>query len=72
MAGKSPSLMRVFGLVAGDLWKVVTGKRPSMREKREIGRDVQEQEVDTEHGKVVLRRTTIDEVEIRRGPNQET
>jgi hypothetical protein len=66
MAKKSQSLMRAFGLVAGDLWKVFTGKRPETREKKILRRDVREQEIDTPQGTVILRRTTTDEVELRR------
>jgi hypothetical protein len=56
--------MRALGLVAGDLWAVVTGKGAARGSKaRLVRRDVQEREVRTSSGPVVLRRTTIDEVE---------
>ena len=57
--------MRAFGLVAGDLWSAVTGK-PRKPEKTVLRREVEEQTRDTPDGKVVLRRTTIEEVEIKR------
>lgn len=59
--------MRAFGLLAGDFWKAVTGHRPAPpKEKRVLRRDVQEQEVQTPRGPVLLRRTTVDEVEVRK------
>ena len=60
--------MRAFGLVAGDLWSAVTGK-PRKPEKKVLRRDVEEQTQDTPEGKVILRRTTIEEVEVRRDEN---
>lgn len=59
-------IMRALGLVAGDLWKVVTGRRPAFRQGTVVRRDVEEREVPTADGKVVLRRTTVEEVEVQR------
>lgn len=59
--------MRVFGLVAGDLWSAVTGK-PRAPQKKVLRRDVEERTTDTPDGKVILRRTTIEEVEIKQPP----
>lgn len=65
---KETGLMRALGLVAGDLWKVIAGKRPGLTQKRVVRKAVQEHEVPMPEGKVVLRRTTVDEVEVRREP----
>jgi hypothetical protein len=67
MAPRDPSnvsIMRALGLVAGDLWAVFAGKRPGKKTTL-LRRDVQEREVATPRGTVLLRRTTIDEVEKR-------
>lgn len=60
-----PSLMRSLGLVAGDLWSAVTGK-PRKPDKKTVRHEVQEQARDTPDGKLILRRTTIEEVELQR------
>jgi hypothetical protein len=57
--------MHAFGLVAGDLWSAVTG-RPRKPAKKVVRHEVEEETRQTPDGKVVLRRTTIEEVEIRR------
>jgi len=56
--------MRSLGLVAGDLWSVITGKRTG-KKSQVVRHDVQEREVETPRGPLLLRRTTIDEVEPR-------
>ena len=64
MPGKQPSLMRSLGLVTGDLWSLVSGKKrkpPAVV----VRKDVQTQTVDTPQGPLTLKRTTIDEVEFR-------
>ena len=70
MPDKQPSLMRSLGLVTGDLWYLVSGKKrkpPPLV----VRKDVQTQTVQTPHGAVTLKRTTIDEVEFRKHPISE-
>ncbi len=56
--------MRALGLAVGDLWRTVTGAPPPVQ-RTEVRREVEEHEAETAAGRVTLRRTTIEEVEIR-------
>jgi hypothetical protein len=70
MAPRDPSkasILRALGLVTGDLWGVIVGKNLG-KKPQVVRKDVQEREVETPEGPVVLRRTTIDEVEERPRP----
>jgi len=60
----SKSIARSLGEFVGHLWFSVT--RDVTSEKHEVRRTIEEEERDTSVGKVTLRRTTIDEVEIDR------
>ncbi len=68
-----PSVMRHFGLALGDLWSVIrTGKartpaNPAARPPAQHAArsETSEEERDTPQGKVTLRRTVIEEIEIR-------
>jgi len=56
--------MRALGLVVGDLWRTVTGAPPPVQ-RTEVRREVEEREAETAAGRVTLRRTTIEEVEVQ-------
>ena len=73
MPEKHPSIMRALGLVTGDLWHTLTGKprkppapRPAGPQKQVLHTETTEEVRETAQGKVVLRRTVIEEVEVRR------
>lgn len=68
MPEKHPSIMRALGLVTGDLWHVLRGKpRKAPPPPKQVVRSETTEEVrETEQGRVVLRRTVIEEVEVRR------
>jgi hypothetical protein len=69
MPEKPPSIMRALGLVTGDLWHTITGKpRKPAPKKRVLRQETTEEVRQTEQGNVVLRRTVIEEVEVRRTP----
>ena len=62
--GASKSLMRSLGEFVGHITRAVkTDVTPDLRQRLEVRRDVQEAFADTPGGQVVLRRTTIDEIE---------
>lgn len=63
------SLMRSLGEFVGHVWKGVTSD--PAREKRVVNRDVEQETRDTPEGRVTLRRTTIEEMEIER-PKKES
>jgi hypothetical protein len=62
---QGPGIIRALGLLTGDLWSALTGKPRKPPQKTVLRHDVSEESRDTPDGKVVLRRTTIEEVEIR-------
>ena len=66
MSTKPPDkpLARSLGEFVGHLWHSV--RRDVSRDRREFRRTVEEEERDSPAGKVVLRRTTIEEIEIER------
>jgi hypothetical protein len=67
MPRKHPSIMRALGLVTGDLWSVLRGKPRQAPPPTQVLRSETTEEVrQTEQGRVVLRRTVIEEVEVRR------
>ncbi len=58
------SLMRSLGEFFGHISRAVkTDVTPDLRERLEVRRDVREAVADTPSGPIVLRRTTIDEIE---------
>ena len=70
MPEKHPSIMRALGLVTGDLWSTLTGRprkpaTPAGPKKQVLRTETTEEVRQTEQGKVVLRRTVIEEVEMR-------
>jgi hypothetical protein len=60
-----PSVMRGLGLALGDLWSVVKTGKTKPPKKHVVRQRVEEEEKDTPQGKVTLRRTVIEEIEIR-------
>ncbi len=65
--------MRSLGLITGDLWSLVSGKKrqppaPPPTPAVVVRKDVQTKTLDTPRGPVTLKRTTIDEVEFRNPP----
>jgi hypothetical protein len=68
---KDPSVMRALGLTLGDLWSVLrTGKAKGIVKKRVVRKDVEESERQTPQGSVTVRRTVIEEVELRPPPRE--
>jgi hypothetical protein len=62
------SLMRSLGEFVGHLWfaaRTDPSRYPDRR-KHELRREVQEEQGETPAGKVTLRRTTVEEVEVER------
>jgi hypothetical protein len=61
--------MRALGLVTGDLWSVITGRPRKKPPPRQTLRSRTTEEVRrTDESDVVLRRTIIEEMEVRRPP----
>jgi hypothetical protein len=60
------SLARSLGEFVGHLWKGLTSDVSPEKDTHEVRRSVEEEERDTPEGKVTLRRTTIEEIEIDR------
>ncbi len=61
-------LMRSLGQFVGHITKAV--KTDVSSERREVSRTVEEEERETEGGKVTLRRTVIEEIEVEK-PREE-
>ena len=63
MGNKKESISRSLGKFTGEIWRAL--KAPAGGpEKHEVKRTVETEERDTPEGKVTLRRTTIEEIEI--------
>lgn len=65
--------MRALGQFFGEVWKGVTADPAAGRGDSAEGvsrKTVEEREVQTERGRVILRRTTIEEVIVPDGPAQ--
>jgi len=60
--------MRSLGEFVGHVWKGV--KTDPEREKQVLRHDVEEDQRETPEGRVTLRRTTIEEMEIERPKNE--
>jgi hypothetical protein len=58
------SISRSLGEFVGHIWRGVTGDVAP--DKREVKRTVEEEERETDQGKVTLRRTTIEEIEFKK------
>ena len=64
MAGSKDNLARNIGRFTGELWRAI--RMPVGGPKRQISRTVETEHRTTESGKVTLRRTTIEEIEVDR------
>lgn len=69
--GKDPSLARSLGQFFGHVFRGVTAPTPAKTDpngatRHEVRREVEQEQVQTPQGPVVLRRTIIEEVEIKR------
>ena len=60
-----PSVMRGLGLALGDLWSVVKTGKTKPPKKHVTRQRIEEEQKDTPQGQVTLRRTIIEEIEIR-------
>ncbi len=56
-------IMRSLGEFFGHVWKAVTHD-PTPTERREVSRRVEERTVENGEGKVTLRRTIVEEIEL--------
>ena len=63
-------LMRSLGQFVGHIAKAVKTDVSEGSERRELSRTVEEEERETEGGKVTLRRTVIEEIEVEK-PREE-
>ena len=59
-------LMRSLGQFVGHIAKAVKTDVSAGSERREVSRTVEEEERETEGGKVTLRRTVIEEIEVEK------
>lgn len=65
-AGDNKTLMRSLGEFVGHIWKAVKTEPDEGIERRELSRRTESETRDTDAGTVTLRRTTVEEIEIRR------
>lgn len=68
MASRDPedkSLARSLGEFVGHIWSGIK-TTPGSKERREVSRSVEEREAQTPSGKLTLRRTVIEEVEVEK------
>ncbi|TVQ33475.1 MAG: hypothetical protein EA376_02235 [Phycisphaeraceae bacterium] len=67
MAGRDDkSLLRSLGEFVGHVWKGVKTDPAKQGERRTLRHDVEEETRDGPEGRVTLRRTTIEEIEVDR------
>ena len=62
---KDISISRAVGQFFGHLWGATTKPAPDEGERVEVRREIEEAEGQVDGNKVVLRRTTIEEVEFK-------
>ena len=67
MAEKNDSIVRNIGRFTGEIWRAIKTPAESTQ-KHEVNRTTETEERHTEDGKVTLRRTTIEEIEIEKDP----
>jgi hypothetical protein len=60
-----PPLVRALGLLVGDLWCALTGRPRTPPDRRVLRHETEERTGDAPQGKVTLRRTTIEEIEVQ-------
>jgi len=64
MSKPKDNLARNIGRFTGELWRAI--RSPVGSSKRQVSRTVETEHRTTESGKVTLRRTTIEEIEVDR------
>jgi hypothetical protein len=65
---KPPSVMRSLGLTLGDLWSVLKSGKPRPPVQKQVRTETATEERQTEQGRVTLRRTIVEEIEISPPP----
>jgi hypothetical protein len=66
MPDSNDSIVRNIGKFTGEIWRAIKAPVPtSSKETHEVRRTVETDVQETDEGKVTLRRTTIEEIEIR-------
>lgn len=63
MTGKKESLSRSLGKFTGEIWRALRSPAGG-KQTHEVRRTVETEERETTAGKVTLRRTTIEEIEV--------
>lgn len=62
---KDDSVLRNLGRFTGEIWRAI--KTPAETSaKHEVSRTIETEERQTDKGKVTLRRTTIEEIEVQK------
>ena len=64
MSNKKESISRSLGKFTGEIWRALRAPAGDSQ-KHEVKRTVETEERDTPAGKVTLRRTTIEEIELK-------
>ena len=65
MAESKDSLVRNIGKFTGEIWRAIKSPLPtSPKETHEVSRTVETDVQETDAGKVTLRRTTVEEIEV--------
>ena len=65
-SGNDKTLMRSLGEFVGHVWKGVRADPAKRGDRRTLRHDVEEETRDGPEGRVTLRRTTIEEIEVDR------
>ena len=67
MPDSNDSIVRNIGKFTGEIWRAIKSPVPtSSKETHEVRRTVETDVQETDDGKVTLRRTTIEEIEIHK------
>ncbi len=65
MPESKDNIVRNIGKFTGEIWRAIKSPVPtSSKETHEVRRTVETEERQTDKGKVTLRRTTIEEIEV--------
>lgn len=65
MPDSKDNIVRNIGKFTGEIWRAIKSPVPaSSNETHEVRRTVETEERQTDKGKVTLRRTTIEEIEV--------
>lgn len=60
---KDETVLRNLGRFTGEIWRAIKAPVPS-KDSREVSRSVEEETRTTDSGRVTVRRTTIEEIEV--------